>query len=115
MIPDQAPLIKKINDKRQSCILYPPRPHETLNLMREVVDCKNLLRYPEKILEEILKSQGGVKVERIKKIDEHLTLTPSLILFLCSGVIIYAEVRPYVPNPRRCYHYQFFGHVSRKY
>lgn len=77
---DQAYLSEKlmvINNKLVFCT-----PHETLNLARGAVYCKDLMRYSEEILEEKLKTQGVVKVEKIKKkIEEALTPTPLIIFF----------------------------------
>lgn len=97
-------------------------PHATLNQSKGVVFCRDLLRYSEERLLQELREEGVVAVHRFqKKVDGVLTPTPSLLLTFNSLVlpnILYSAwyvlpVKAYVPNPRRCFHCQSFGHVAR--
>ncbi|GBO22339.1 hypothetical protein AVEN_21889-1 [Araneus ventricosus] len=93
--------------------------HATLNSSKGVISCGELLNVP---MEEICKgfqSQGLTHVHRIKiKIDGHLIDTKHLILTFHSPKIpesvragyIKLTVRPYIPNPLRCFKCQRFGH-----
>ncbi|GBN65622.1 hypothetical protein AVEN_213066-1, partial [Araneus ventricosus] len=93
--------------------------HATLNFSKGVISCGELLNVP---MEEICKgfqSQGITRVHRIKiKRDGHLIDTKHLILTFHSPKIpesvtagyIKLTVRPYIPNPLRCFKCQRFGH-----
>ncbi|XP_055928775.1 uncharacterized protein LOC129959902 [Argiope bruennichi] len=94
-------------------------PHETLNHSKGVITCGELLNVP---LEEItfeLKNQGVTHVSRINiRRDgqllgtKHHILTfhsPKLPEFIYAGYIK-LPVRPYIPNPLRCFKCQRFGH-----
>ncbi|GBM55711.1 hypothetical protein AVEN_196608-1 [Araneus ventricosus] len=93
--------------------------HATLNSSKGVVSCGELLNVP---IEEILKGfqpQGVTQVQRIKirkngqPIDtKHLILTfhsPRIPESVRAGYIK-LKVRPYIPNPLRCFKCQRFGH-----
>ena len=97
-------------------------PHATFNQSRGVVYCRELLRYSEEKLLEELRVHKVVGVQRFnKKIDGILTPTPSLMLTFDCTVLpssikvawMNLKVKPYVPNPRRCFHCQMYGHVGR--
>ncbi|GBN83049.1 hypothetical protein AVEN_39400-1 [Araneus ventricosus] len=93
--------------------------HATLNSSKGVVSCGELLNVP---IEEILKGfqpQGVTQVHRIKiRKKEQLIDTKHLILTFHSPRIpesvragyIKLTVRPYIPNPLRCFKCQRFGH-----
>ncbi|GBO40287.1 hypothetical protein AVEN_190981-1 [Araneus ventricosus] len=93
--------------------------HATLNSSKGVVSCGELLNVP---IEEILKGfqpQGVTQVHRIKiRKNEQLIDTKHLILTFHSPRIpesvragyIKLKVRPYIPNPLRCFKCQRFGH-----
>ncbi|GBN95774.1 hypothetical protein AVEN_200050-1 [Araneus ventricosus] len=92
--------------------------HATLNSSKGVISCGELLHVP---MEEALKGfqpQGVTHVRRIKiRRNGHLIDTKHLILTFHSPKIpdsvragyIKLTVRPYIPNPLRCYKYQRFG------
>lgn len=97
-------------------------PHTTLNQSKGVVFCRDLLRYSEERLLQEFREEGVIAVHRFqKKVDGVLTPTPSLLLTFNSLVLPntldtawYAlPVKAYIPNPRRCFHCQNFGHVAR--
>ncbi|GBL91751.1 hypothetical protein AVEN_71388-1 [Araneus ventricosus] len=93
--------------------------HATLNSSKGVVSCGELLNVP---IEEILKGfqpQGVTQVQRIKiRKNGQLIDTKHLILTFHSPRIpesvragyIKLTVRPYIPNPLRCFKCQRFGH-----
>ncbi|GBN56576.1 hypothetical protein AVEN_93061-1 [Araneus ventricosus] len=93
--------------------------HATLNSSKGVVSCGELLNVP---IEEILKGfqpQGVTQVQRIKiRKNGQLIGTKHLILTFHSPRIpesvragyIKLTVRPYIPNPLRCFKCQRFGH-----
>ncbi|GBN89331.1 hypothetical protein AVEN_63607-1 [Araneus ventricosus] len=95
--------------------------HATLNSSKGVISCGELLNVP---VEEICKgfqSQGITHVHRIKiKRDGHLIDTKHLILTFHSPKIpesvragyIKLTVRPYIPNPLRCFKCQRIGHTK---
>lgn len=69
--------------------------HETLNLTRKPIYCKDILRYLEKIWVKKLKNQRVVKVERVKKkivksFDHHILINN---IFYSSIVAAYVEGR----------------------
>lgn len=97
-------------------------PHKTLNQSKGVIFCGDLLRYSEERLLREMAGQGVIAVHRFqRKVDNVLTPTPSLLLTFDSLVLPKSvrcawyplTVKPYVPNPRRCFHCQSFGHVAQ--
>ena len=97
------------------------KPHATLNQSKGVVFCRDLLRYSEERLLQEMTVEGVVAVHRFqKKVDNIMTPTPSLLLTFNSLVLppsihcawYNLPVKAYVPNPRRCFHFQSFGHVA---
>ncbi|GBM80764.1 hypothetical protein AVEN_10629-1 [Araneus ventricosus] len=93
--------------------------HATLNSSKGVISCGELLHVP---MEEVLKGfqpQGVTHIQRIKiRQNGQLIDTKHLILTFHSPKIpdsvragyIKLKVRPYIPNPLRCYKCQRFGH-----
>ena len=97
-------------------------PHATLNQTRGVIFSRDLLRYSEERLIEELKDYNVVSVRRItKNIDGIPTPTPTLFLTFnqltlpsyikCAWLRL--PVKPFLPNPRRCFHCQAYGHVTK--
>lgn len=97
-------------------------PHRSMNTARGVVSEQDLLELSETELLEGWKEQSVIKVERIKiRRDDKEIPTKHLILtfdgtylpeFIETGYVK-LRVRPYVPNPRRCFKCQRFGHGSQ--
>lgn len=97
-------------------------PHATLNQYVGVIFSRDVMRYSnEKLLYE-LNDQGVVRVGRLQKeVDGVLVPTPTLFLTFdrlkLPEVVKLAwlrlPVKPYIPSPRRCFHCQAFGHISR--
>ncbi|GBN76990.1 hypothetical protein AVEN_19535-1 [Araneus ventricosus] len=115
--PKQAKQISKLNSL--STIPVTVNPHATLNSSKGVISCGELLNESvEKITEE-LSSQGVTHVRRITiRRDGHLLNTKHLILTFDSAKLpehikagyMRLAVRPYIPNPLRCFKCQRFGH-----
>jgi hypothetical protein len=94
-------------------------PHSTLNFSRGVISESDLLSVDEKEILENLESQQVCAVRRITIRKEgkvistkHLILTfstPILPTRITAGYLS-CPVRPYIPNPLRCFQCQRFGH-----
>ncbi|XP_049517339.1 uncharacterized protein LOC125943048 [Dermacentor silvarum] len=97
-------------------------PHRTMNTTRGVVSDDDLLQLSEAELLEGFSEQNVINVKRIKmRRDGKELQTRHLILTFNSSVLpesieagyIKLRVRPYVPNPLRCFKCQRFGHSSQ--
>ncbi|XP_055941648.1 uncharacterized protein LOC129971696 [Argiope bruennichi] len=94
-------------------------PHRTLNFTKGVISCGELFNTPVEQITKDLNSQGVTNVRRItiRKDGQllntkHLILTfhsPKLPGFIKAGYMN-LPVRPYIPNPLRCFKCQRFGH-----
>ena len=110
--------IKLLDGHNVKCVSHP-----FFNQCRGVVYAPEILQIEEKEIEEELKSQGIVKVVRMKKkVGEQLIPLATLILtfdqcrlpsFIKVGWLS-IKVKPYIPSPLRCYHCQMYGHSSQK-
>lgn len=96
--------------------------HRTLNTIRGVISEDDLMESQEEEILEGMRSQGVVAVKRItiRRDDKelptrHLVLTFELNSLPSSVKAGYlnCRVRPYIPNPVRCFRCQRFGHGSR--
>lgn len=97
-------------------------PHRTLNTIRGVISEDDLLDSSEEEILEGLKHAGVVAVKRIifrkngqETPSKHLILTferHELPVNVKAGYL-HCRVRPYIPNPQRCYRCQRFGHGTR--
>ncbi|XP_064465286.1 uncharacterized protein LOC135376727 [Ornithodoros turicata] len=95
--------------------------HKTLNTCRGVIAVAELIDVPVEEILENLKEQAVIDVRKLKirKNNEYITtrnvvLTfdrPSLPDKLKVGYLS-AEVRPYIPNPLRCFKCNRFGHAA---
>ncbi|GBN41238.1 hypothetical protein AVEN_78763-1 [Araneus ventricosus] len=93
--------------------------HATLNSSKGVITCGELFHDSVEHIAEELKSQGVTNVRRIQirrdgqLLDtKHLVLTfhyPKLPEIIMAGYIR-LHVRPYIPNPLRCFQCQKYGH-----
>ena len=97
-------------------------PHRSMNTVRGVVSEADLIDLSETELLEGWKEQNVTNVQRIvmrrdnKEIPtKHLILTFELSELPQTIETGYTKiaVRPYIPNPRRCYQCQRFGHGSQ--
>ncbi|GFT43045.1 putative RNA-directed DNA polymerase from transposon BS [Trichonephila clavipes] len=94
-------------------------PHRSLNFSRGVISEPDLLTTSESEILEGFSNQGGIQVRRItiKKNTtifptKHLILTinsPNLPTSIKAGYLN-CKIRPYIPNPLRCFKCQRFGH-----
>ncbi|GBM96712.1 hypothetical protein AVEN_1242-1 [Araneus ventricosus] len=95
------------------------QPHVTLNTSKGVITCGRLLNLSN---EEITKELGGQEVKDVRAInirrDGELMPTKHFILtfntsrlpeYIKAGYVR-CSVRPYIPNPLRCFKCQRFGH-----
>ncbi|GFW24908.1 putative RNA-directed DNA polymerase from transposon X-element [Trichonephila clavipes] len=93
--------------------------HKSLNSCRGVISEPDLLSSSEAEILEGLSDQGVTQVRRISvKKDSSLFPTKNLILTINSPKLpsnikagyLNCKVRPYIPNPLRCFKCQRFGH-----
>ncbi|GFX27174.1 putative RNA-directed DNA polymerase from transposon BS [Trichonephila clavipes] len=94
-------------------------PHKSLNSSRGVISEPDLLYTSEAEILEGFSDQGVVQVRRITlKKDTRIIPTKHLILTFNSPKLpntikagyLNCKIRPYIPNPLRCYKCQRFGH-----
>ncbi|XP_077544612.1 uncharacterized protein LOC144157699 [Haemaphysalis longicornis] len=95
--------------------------HRSLNTVRGVISDDDLRYVSEEELLEGLKEQNVTNVYRIKIKREnkeiqtrHIVLTFASSILPESVEVGYTKIklRPYIPNPRRCYKCQRYGHGS---
>ena len=97
-------------------------PHATLTQCKGVIFSRDGMRYLNEKLLHKLSDQDIVGVDRLqKKVDG--VLVPILTFFLTFDRLKLPEVvklawfrltvKPYISSPKRCFHCQTFGHVSR--
>jgi len=94
-------------------------PHKTLNTSRGVISEPDLLNCSEEEIKTELAPQNVINVKRItirrnENIiqTKHLILTfnsPDLPKYVTAGYLN-CSIRPYIPNPMRCFQCQRFGH-----
>ncbi|GFU27639.1 RNA-directed DNA polymerase from mobile element jockey [Trichonephila clavipes] len=94
-------------------------PHISLNTCRGVISESDLLTIPDAEILDGFSDQGVIQVRRITiKNDatvipaKHLILTfnsPNLPATIKAGYLN-CKIRPYIPNPLRCFKCQRFGH-----
>ena len=98
-------------------------PHKSLNTVRGVISCRDLLNCSEEEILDNLKDQCVTELKRIHtKKDGILIPTSSIILTFKTHSLpdrvkagwYNLKVRHYIPNPLRCFNCQEFGHVSSK-
>ncbi|XP_055924733.1 uncharacterized protein LOC129956811 [Argiope bruennichi] len=94
-------------------------PHASLNSSKGVISCGELFNVPIEEITKELQIQGVSHVRRISiRRDGQLLNTKHLILTFTSSKLpdhikagyMRLAVRPYVPNPLRCFKCQRFGH-----
>ena len=93
-------------------------PHRTLNSRKFVIKCVELDNIDEEIKNE-LEPQGIIAVKRISvRFSLYaMTIKGQDIPEKINIGYLKKETRPYIPNPRRCFQCQKFGHkkfVQRK-
>ncbi|GFT42577.1 uncharacterized protein TNCV_2164981 [Trichonephila clavipes] len=95
-------------------------PHSLLNTSRGVISEPDLLTTPETEILDGFSDQGVIQVRRITiiKKDNSVIPTKHLILTFNSPTLpkttkaayLNCKIRPYIPNPLRCFMCQRFGH-----
>ncbi|GFT97309.1 RNase H domain-containing protein, partial [Trichonephila clavipes] len=94
-------------------------PHKSLNSSRRIISEPDLLTTSDAEILEGFSSQGVIQVRRITlKKDTTLIPTKHLILTFSSPTLphpikagyLNCKIRPYIPNPLRCFKCQRFGH-----
>ncbi|GFY00718.1 uncharacterized protein TNCV_2141101 [Trichonephila clavipes] len=94
-------------------------PHKSLNTSRGVISEPDLLTTSEAEILEGFSNQGVIQVRRITiKKDTAIIPTKHLILTFSSPTLpqtikagyLNCKIRPYIPNPLRCFKCQRFGH-----
>ncbi|GFW01693.1 RNA-directed DNA polymerase from mobile element jockey [Trichonephila clavipes] len=94
-------------------------PHKSLNSCRGVISEPDLLGTSDSEILEGFSDQGVTQVRRITiKKDSTIVPTKHLILTFNSPKLpntiksgyLNCKIRPYIPNPLRCFKYQRFGH-----
>lgn len=97
-------------------------PHRKLNTIQGVISENDLRETSEEELVEGLASQGVVGARRItlrrdgvERKTRHIILTfdSTTLPETIKAGYLQCRVRPYVPNPQRCFKCQRFGHGSR--
>ncbi|XP_049523873.1 uncharacterized protein LOC125945682 [Dermacentor silvarum] len=97
-------------------------PHRSMNTIRGVISDDDLMELTETELLEGWSDQNVINVKRIKmRRDGKEIQTKHLILTFGSSVLpeiietgyVKIRVRPYIPNPLRCFKCQRFGHSSQ--
>ncbi|KAM7292150.1 hypothetical protein ISCGN_025396 [Ixodes scapularis] len=125
-------LLVEINTKQQSDALLALNsvsdykvsvtPHRKLNTIQGVISENDLLETSQEELVEGLVSQGVVGARRItlrrdgvERKTRHIILTfdSTTLPETVKAGYLQCRVRPYVPNPQRCFKCQRFGHGSR--
>ena len=95
--------------------------HSTLNASRGVISEIDLINCTEEEIKSELSDQGVVNVKRITiKRDNNIIPTKHLILTFNTSTLpkyviagyLNCSIRPYVPNPMRCFKCQKFGHTK---
>ncbi|CAN7949656.1 unnamed protein product [Ixodes pacificus] len=95
--------------------------HRSLNSTQGVISEDDLLGSPNEEILEGLKNQGVIAVRRItlrrdgqERDTKHrvLTFNSTSVPSVVKAGYLNRKVRPYIPNPRRCFRCQRFGHGS---
>ncbi|GFT42943.1 uncharacterized protein TNCV_1615131 [Trichonephila clavipes] len=115
----QAQSINLLQCTNLSNIPITATPHKTLNSSKGVIYCPQLISLPDSEIEEELASQGVEAVKRISSIKDGKTITSPLFILTFSkhtlpeNILIgylNIKIRPYIPNPLRCFRCQSYGH-----
>ena len=97
--------------------------HKTLNSSRGVIRCQDLADMTEVEIQDELKDQGVVGVNRVTlKKEGKVILTNTLFLTFGSPELpkeitvgyLKVKVALFVPNPMRCFNCNKFGHTSQR-
>nr|XP_037273352.1 uncharacterized protein LOC119165274 [Rhipicephalus microplus] len=125
-------LLVEVKDKSQyqkltNLVAFGDQPitvtaHRTMNTVKGVVSDDDLMDLTDEELLAGWKDENVVQVQRIKiRRDNREILTRHIIVTFNSSTLpdeietgyLKLHVRPYIPNPRRCFKCQRFGHASQ--
>ncbi|XP_055951439.1 uncharacterized protein LOC129987488 [Argiope bruennichi] len=110
--------------KSLSTIPFSVKAHSSLNNSKGVITCGELFNETVEKITEDFRSEGVTHVRRINiRRDGQLLPTKHLILTFHKPKLpetvragyMKLPVRPYIPNPLRCYQCQRFGHAKTAY
>jgi hypothetical protein len=97
-------------------------PHKRLNSSQGTIFCKKLMKYSVERLAEELASQHVVNVHRFRYKENGVLMDSARLLLtfdtphppseLKAGYLT-LSVRQFIPNPRRCFNCQRYGHPSK--
>lgn len=108
--------LNKIGD-HEVCVT----PHRSLNYAKGVISDNELIKCTDEEITEALADQGVLSARNIiirrdgKEIrTKHVVLTfdNTTLPYSVHAAYLHLRVRPYVPNPRRCFRCQRYGHGS---
>lgn len=92
-------------------------PHASLNSSKGVIYCPDLIPLVDSEIENELAPQGVINVKRITFKKDGLTKALFILTFNKPALpetimigYIRVNIRPYIPNPLRCFRCQVFGH-----
>ena len=113
----------RYRDKNRGLVVIPVTvtEHPRKNTARGVITCPQLRGVSEEEIWECLSEQGVTDAKRIRrKMDGTLKDTDAIILSFSSATVpdkikvgfSVVSVRPFVPDPIRCFKCQLFGHVT---
>ena len=98
-------------------------PHASKNSSRGVISCRDLCDVPDDEILEGLQDQGVIQVKRLLRKGESRSSDSGTFLIHFAGKTLpekvrvgwmSIKVRPFTPNPVRCFKCQVFGHVANK-
>lgn len=97
--------------------------HPTLNSIRCVVSCRDVMDMPDGELLEELKEQGVKDIRRITRRNGQARENTPAIVLTCRGTnrpeaidfgYIRCRTRPYYPSPMQCFNCWLFGHTKMR-
>lgn len=121
-------LVEVATKNHAMCLLNAPKlalvpisvsPHRSLNTKKGVIRCRELDGESEESIAESLANQNVTAVKRIKvtRNGERVNTHTYVLSFSCCELpttlkigYLREPVRPYIPNPLRCFKCQRFGH-----
>lgn len=112
-----------LNTKRLGENTIVVEPHKSLNVVKGVVVCRDLLNSTIEEITEGLKSQGVIEVKRIKinkngelidTANHVLTFNKPTLPSYVNAAFYKLPVRHYIPAPMRCFRCQRYGHTAMK-
>ena len=110
-IHDKLLRVKKLHD-----IPVTVSPHTSLNTTKGTIFCDNIHQYTEDQIQNKLEEKGVTHVHRIKRRDGEstflyvLTFNKTTLPKDIQLGYMNCKVRTYIPNPRRCFKCQGYGH-----